>query len=158
MLIGGLWHGASWQFVIWGGLNGMGVIVYKYWRLISPYEHSQRRIARVWKIILTFAFITFTRIYFRSNSMENVSLFYQQVMNNMDWQSAGTILWEYRKVFLVMLLGYTTHWLSYNIKEKIETGFIRSHVIVKVVAAVVVAIVCYQTYAADFQPFIYFQF
>ncbi|MDO4462802.1 MAG: MBOAT family O-acyltransferase [Bacteroidia bacterium] len=31
MLIGGLWHGASWNFVIWGGLNGLGMIVYKLW-------------------------------------------------------------------------------------------------------------------------------
>jgi len=32
MLIGGLWHGASWNFVIWGGLNGIGMIVNKVWR------------------------------------------------------------------------------------------------------------------------------
>ena len=32
MLLGGLWHGASWNFMIWGGLNGIGMIVYKLWR------------------------------------------------------------------------------------------------------------------------------
>ncbi len=32
MLLGGLWHGASWNFMIWGGLNGIGMIVYKFWR------------------------------------------------------------------------------------------------------------------------------
>ena len=31
MLLGGLWHGASWNFMIWGGLNGIGQIVYKFW-------------------------------------------------------------------------------------------------------------------------------
>ena len=31
MLLGGLWHGASWNFVIWGALNGVGMIVYKVW-------------------------------------------------------------------------------------------------------------------------------
>ena len=31
MLLGGLWHGASWNFMIWGGLNGLGQIVYKFW-------------------------------------------------------------------------------------------------------------------------------
>ena len=31
MLLGGLWHGASWNFMIWGGLNGIGMIVYKVW-------------------------------------------------------------------------------------------------------------------------------
>ncbi len=32
MLLGGLWHGASWNFMIWGGLNGIGMIVYKVWK------------------------------------------------------------------------------------------------------------------------------
>ena len=32
MLLGGLWHGASWNFMIWGGLNGIGMVVYKFWK------------------------------------------------------------------------------------------------------------------------------
>ncbi len=32
MLIGGLWHGASWNFVLWGGLNGIGMVINKIWR------------------------------------------------------------------------------------------------------------------------------
>jgi len=32
MLLGGLWHGASWNFVIWGGLNGLGILIYKFWK------------------------------------------------------------------------------------------------------------------------------
>ena len=35
MLIGGLWHGASWNFVIWGALNGAGMIVYKIWAKLN---------------------------------------------------------------------------------------------------------------------------
>lgn len=35
MLLGGLWHGASWNFMIWGGLNGIGMIIYKFWRDMS---------------------------------------------------------------------------------------------------------------------------
>ena len=37
MLIGGLWHGASWNFVIWGGLNGFGMIINKIWRELGQY-------------------------------------------------------------------------------------------------------------------------
>ena len=35
MLLGGLWHGASWNFVIWGALNGAGMIIYKVWTKIN---------------------------------------------------------------------------------------------------------------------------
>lgn len=36
MLLGGLWHGASLNFMIWGGLNGVGILLYKYWKNWSP--------------------------------------------------------------------------------------------------------------------------
>lgn len=32
MLLGGLWHGASWNFIIWGGLNGIGLVIYQFWK------------------------------------------------------------------------------------------------------------------------------
>ncbi len=35
MLLGGLWHGASWNFMIWGGLNGIGMIIYKIWKALG---------------------------------------------------------------------------------------------------------------------------
>lgn len=39
MLLGGLWHGASWNFMIWGGLNGIGMIVYRFWK---DWDHPMR--------------------------------------------------------------------------------------------------------------------
>ncbi|GAA0725624.1 MBOAT family protein [Aquimarina litoralis] len=158
MLVGGLWHGASWKFVIWGGLNGIGIVTYKYWRKISPYENSTAWYALLWRIALTFAFITFTRIYFRGNSMDHIDRFYQAVMTNMDWGNALAVLWEYRLVFIVMLIGYITHWLPYKTKDWILDQFVKSNIVIKGLIATIVAIICYQTYAADFQPFIYFQF
>ncbi len=158
MLIGGLWHGASWKFVIWGGLNGIGIVIYKYWRKISPYENSKAWYVLLWRIALTFVFITFTRIYFRGNSMDHIDRFYQQVATNMDWTNALAVLWEYRIVFIVMLLGYITHWLPYRTKDWALALFIKSNMVVKAIVVILVAIICYQTYAADFQPFIYFQF
>ena len=35
MLLGGLWHGASFNFITWGGLNGLGILVYKWWKPLS---------------------------------------------------------------------------------------------------------------------------
>lgn len=40
MLLGGLWHGASWNFMVWGGLNGLGMVVYKFWKNWSIYART----------------------------------------------------------------------------------------------------------------------
>jgi D-alanyl-lipoteichoic acid acyltransferase DltB (MBOAT superfamily) len=158
MLIGGLWHGASWKFVIWGGLNGIGILVYKYWRRISPWEKFDNRLTVFWKILLTFTFITFTRLYFRGESMEHISGWYNQVANNMDWGNALLVLNQYRIVFLVMLAGYVTHWLPVKAKLAIENIYSKSPFGLKVIYGVATGIICYQAYSASFQPFIYFQF
>lgn len=158
MLIGGLWHGAMWKFVIWGGLNGLGLVAYKYWRKVSPYEKSTHWLTHAWKVLFTFLFITFTRIYFRGESMSHIQKWYHQVRTNMDWQHAWDILVHYQMVFWVMLLGYVTHWLPASAKSWMEEVYGKSPAPLKVGAAVVVGVICYQAFSTDFQPFIYFQF
>lgn len=158
MLIGGLWHGADWKYIIWGGLNGLGIIVYKFWRRVSPYEKSSLWIVKIWKISLTFTFITLLRIFFRGEDMERISLWFSQVYHNMDWKGATEVLSHYNTVFAVIFIGYATHWLPQKIKNNIEERFNTSPYIVKGLIAIVAIVLCYQAYSADFKPFIYFQF
>lgn len=158
MLLGGLWHGASWQFIIWGGLNGIGLVVYKFWRKISPWEKINNRITVIWKIALTFTFITATRIFFRSESMQVVRGMSHQIFSDFSLKIIPELLVAYKWVFLVMLFGFVIHWLSENLKEKIQEWFILTPLWAKAVIAAVVVIIVYQSISSDMQPFIYFQF
>jgi D-alanyl-lipoteichoic acid acyltransferase DltB (MBOAT superfamily) len=158
MLIGGLWHGASWMFIIWGGLNGLGIIVYKFWRKISPWENSNHWAATFWKIFITFNFITFTRIWFRGESMQGTTDLMNQIATNFGWVQVPAMLLAYWKVFAVMAFGYTLHWLPDAFKNKWMDRFINSPVYVKVVISVLVVFIVYQAVSAGLQPFIYFRF
>jgi D-alanyl-lipoteichoic acid acyltransferase DltB (MBOAT superfamily) len=158
MLIGGLWHGANWTFVIWGGLNGLGLVVYKFWRKISPYEKSNHWLATLWKIFLTFNFITFTRIWFRGESLQGTFDLLNQVGSNFGWSQVPAMGSAYWKVLLVMLLGFVLHWLPYATKDRLLGWFINTPVYAKILLCCLVVFFIYQAVSADLQPFIYFQF
>ncbi len=158
MLLGGLWHGASWNFMIWGGINGLGLVVYKLWKKVSPYEKSKHWAVRIWKIFITFQFITFTRIWFRSDSTEHARELVHQVTRSFNASIIPDVLSSYKWVFLVMLLGYFTHWVSNRWKLRLLNWYISTPIWAKALIAILVIFVIYQSWSADLQPFIYFQF
>ena len=69
MLLGGLWHGAAWTFVIWGGLHG-SAMVWERWRRDrrGPVERIETRWATWRARIVTFHFVCFAWIFFRADS------------------------------------------------------------------------------------------
>jgi D-alanyl-lipoteichoic acid acyltransferase DltB (MBOAT superfamily) len=158
MLLGGLWHGASWQFVIWGGLNGVGLLIYKQWKKISPFTNSNHWLVRFYAIFLTFNFITFTRIWFRADSMDAANGVIYQITNAFDFSQIGIILTSYWKIFTVMTFAMIIHWLPTSVKNKYKQIFIETPHWIKVATVTIVVFIIYQVRSADIQPFIYFQF
>jgi len=158
MLLGGLWHGASWNFITWGGLNGLGLIFYKYWRRISPYEKYKVWYVRMFKIAITFSFISFTRIWFRSPDTETANIVLNKLMLDIDWSLAPEVIRNFYIVFALFLTGMVVHWLPVHFKRSYRHWFIRSHPVIKMAAVLFTVILIWQTLSAEFVPFIYFQF
>lgn len=158
MLLGGLWHGASWNFVIWGGLNGLGLIVYKLWKKISPYEKYNNFLAIGFKVFVTLTFITFTRIWFRAENMEITWQILSQIKTNFRLDLIPEIILNYKMVFLLTAVGFSIHWLPSKTKTWYQEKFINSPVPVKVLVAVLAVFGVYQAMSSELQAFIYFQF
>jgi len=219
MLLGGLWHGASWNFVVWGGLNGVGILIFKGWRtfknlkrllitlfffLLSLFlyvifptpafkialiwtgviclgalltylyidvldRRPLSKLNRGWSIFLTFIFITFTRLFFRSGSnldpseqtshaWNTAKSMVNQIGGSWDWAQIPEIIATYRAVFLLFVLGMIVHWLPTRWKRWYRINFTLLPIWVIGVAVVVTVFIVYQFITADLQPFIYFQF
>ena len=174
MLLGGLWHGAGWNFVIWGGLNGLGITVYKLWRKVSPWEAKDTFWKRAIAVTLTFHFITFTRIWFRSASHTTWASFGTEHDMVSEWDTAQIILSKlvestplnvgidvmqhYSMVFGVMALGYLIHLLPSRLKAAYRQAFVRAPLALQAGCAIVAVSLASAILSAGGTPFIYFQF
>lgn len=174
MLLGGLWHGASWNFVLWGGLNGLGIVLYKIWSKISPWKNGQLRLKRALGIFVTFNFISFTRIWFRTGSANTweemqsdrsiveewftANAMLDRLTTSLDFSLAPEIIAAFSSVFAVMALGMLIHWLPERWKEQYRHWFATRNLWLQALLCIAGIVLVYQVLKADMQPFIYFQF
>jgi alginate O-acetyltransferase complex protein AlgI len=75
MLLGGLWHGASWTFVIWGGLHGLYLSVERYLRETIPEQAWFRSLwFKIAMALLTYFLINITWVFFRAQSFDQAMM------------------------------------------------------------------------------------
>ncbi|HLA67981.1 MAG TPA: MBOAT family protein [Acidimicrobiia bacterium] len=71
MLLGGLWHGAAWTFVVWGGLHGLYLATHRAFGAYEPRGRPPAPGARdVWKLIANFHLVGFAWIFFRADTFK----------------------------------------------------------------------------------------
>lgn len=142
--------GIRWLYVRLGGTGGFG------W------------LERGWAVAVTFTFITFTRLFFRSGSNLDPAVANEtawQIARNMvtqigsTWNAdAGEVIAAYRNVFSLFVLGMLIHWLPERLKRRYRIVFARLPLPLIWTSVVITVFIVYQFVTAEMQPFIYFQF
>jgi alginate O-acetyltransferase complex protein AlgI len=85
MLIGGLWHGAAWTFVAWGGLHGFYLIINHFWRFCAKYvpqpAQVAKRVLQIGSWLLTFFAVVLAWVFFRADSFAAAALLLRKMFD-----------------------------------------------------------------------------
>lgn len=158
MLLGGLWHGAHWHFVFWGGMHGLGLILSKGVDKLLPERMRSHRLVIGIRFLVTFHFVVLLWVFFRASSFGQAG----QILHQIAFEFNPHVLWQalygYRVSLLLMLLGYLLHWVPSRWIEQLRGAFIQSPVWAKGVICILVALLVINVQGAGLQPFIYFDF
>ena len=158
MLLGGLWHGASLRFVLWGGLHGIGLVLSKIWDFITGSKLKSGFFGRAASVFLTFNFVSFCWIFFRASDMDTAFLMIKQIAGSFSPVSYLTVLSTYSSIFVLIMVGYIVHFLPDRIKESYRGFFINIPVPAQVAITIIIAVMLYQMRLTEVVPFIYFRF
>jgi len=161
MLLGGLWHGASWNFVIWGGLHGIYLAVHKYYlggkKVDAAYHYKGiSSLAKfLVQVLVSYILVLFTWLFFRATDFETVSIFFSKMIH---WESS-----EFTSRFVIITLVYSLAIFLFDFFEY----YTRRHTFLllinnKGITYGILAALFFVTLVFMFQseplPFVYFQF
>ena len=163
MLLGGLWHGAGFRFVLWGAMHGIALAIHKLYLEVFPVktENSnplRKFIISTFSILITFHFVCFCWIFFRADNMETATQMIRQIAFHFNPRIFFEFITGYRSVLLMMLIGYALHFIPKSVELKTESIVTNLPLLLKVSFMILVILLVVQFKSSEIQPFIYFQF
>jgi alginate O-acetyltransferase complex protein AlgI len=154
MLVAGLWHGASWNFVFWGGLHGVALVTHKVWTdRITPRLHLPRVPSLVVSWGVTFGFVTLAWVFFRIPDFAKAV----GVLGRMF--GAGTtagVAWYATSALLLVPVVLLSNLLYVRLGDRLPVLKLASFKGAFVVGAAVIGLALFWPTVST--PFIYFQF
>ena len=160
MFLGGLWHGASWNFVFWGMLHGVALAAHKFWMGITGRKKGERShgIRRFFGIVITFHFVCFCWIFFRNADFSTSLDMLNQIFTAFRPRLFTQLVEGYWEVFALMSLGFFLHFVPDSWEHACCKAVIRLPLIGKALLLVAMIYLVIQMKSSEIQPFIYFQF
>lgn len=158
MLLGGFWHGASWNFIFWGALHGTALVVDKIWNNITGKFIPKNWIVRIVGVLITFHFVCFCWIFFRSTTFANSWLLIDKIVNQFKPYSYQEFFNNYYSVFVILGIGFFLHFIPSRIEEWYKRFLIQTPLVVKILYLFICIFIAIQFKQADAIKPIYLQF
>jgi D-alanyl-lipoteichoic acid acyltransferase DltB (MBOAT superfamily) len=149
MLLGGLWHGAGWTYVIWGGMHGLGLVFHRCWQDLGF------RLPRLVGWALTMLFVMFSFVLFRAESFSGAWAVASGMLGFNGIVTVGNeVDGRFWRLMLVGALIATVGPSSYQVAvERLRPAVWKA-----VLVSVVLVYLILETGSGGYSEFIYFQF
>jgi D-alanyl-lipoteichoic acid acyltransferase DltB (MBOAT superfamily) len=152
MLLGGIWHGAAWKFVAWGGLHGIGLVIE---RSLRPWSDAwaSKYLGRAVAVVIVFHIVCSGWILFRADSFETATVYLATLVHGNDAEIQATPF-----TVALIVLGLMLHFLPRDMPGRLAWLFGEQPAwIWGIVAGLGVAMID-ALGPEGVAPFIYFQF
>lgn len=158
MLVAGLWHGASWMFIIWGAMHGVALVVHKMCRRLFLDRIPNTIVVKVISWTLMFIFINVSWIFFRAQSIDTALALINHIATDFSLDYFIPFLKARPMWMAFVFVGLELHNIRSDDYHWLEDKFVESSWLLKLIAFVI-AIALVITFRQDnVQPFIYQQF
>lgn len=165
MVVGGLWHGASWMYVIWGALHGMFLVGHK---LIFPGKKNKKEAAAEakstpwWRVAInvfvTFNLVTIAFMFFRARSLEDVGTMFTQIATSFHASVIPQFLMSYGLIVALIIGALIVHFSPSRWTTALKERYGSLPLLIQVLILVVVLFLVIQFRQSDIVPFVYLQY
>lgn len=157
MLVAGLWHGASWMFVLWGGIHGVGMVLNK---LFKPALRRlpDNRFVHFSSVFITFLFVAFAWVFFRSDSWDKACQLLVHAITDFDMAYFLPFVQARPWWCLLVVLPLLAQNISDRGFQRLQMRFICLPWWVKLIVFALTLQIIVQFSTSNVQPFIYYRF
>jgi len=160
MLLGGLWHGASLNFIVWGSIHGAALAIHKWFR--EKLHHGKEYHSRGWKkvgaILLTFHLVCLCWLFFANTTFDASLMMLTKIFTEFHGETIDQFLAGYPLVTTMIILGFILHFLPESWGKYVSDHIIKSPLWLQATIFIALIILVVQIKSSDVQPFIYMQF
>jgi D-alanyl-lipoteichoic acid acyltransferase DltB (MBOAT superfamily) len=155
MVLGGLWHGASWTFVFWGFLHGLGLGVTRAWERTRGKREGTKGnpVAAALGTLLTFHYVCLAWIFFRAPTFKQATLILKQLATLTTFRPNLPPI-----VVAFLTVGLFSHYTPESVYERAKRTFIELPAPVQGAVLFGVAVLLHEAASTAAVPFVYFQF
>jgi alginate O-acetyltransferase complex protein AlgI len=154
MLLGGLWHGASWNFAIWGGLHGLYLIAEHGLLKIFGGRRLTGAVEQTGIMLLTFMLVTLAWVPFRATNLEDSLTFFGRLFTLLP----GSDVEFSSKLLVGVVISATIAWHAFTRSKTLEERWVALPVMVRVLFLMIAILLIGLCSTGDSRAFIYFQF